>query len=301
MPFFLVGVTAAFAPRNRKGLEAAVDACIEGWDADFINVNTKNPEFKKHEFEWLSVQKRWLSSWDGSPGGKCLPITEAPTLNDIFSRCSLDDNPPTLRVPPLPALINRTNNGVVECLWPQHPTARLSIAVLLQKGERLATADLIANTAFLHALAGDIGKTRGKFFLQWHGETLCTVQLMPETFRHMDGIGHRVERLITTGDRRAHRSSYVTSLFRIECPSGSRRVVITSEVDASSTKTTNTPGLTVGVIEVKSTRKGREECDLGPRTILQIALNGAVQVACARVDRAGEMVVCPYVRACVLG
>ena len=90
----------------------------------------------------------------------------------------------------------------------------------------------------------------------------------------------------------------MTSLFRIDSPSGSRRVVVTSEVDASSAdQTTKTAGLAVGLIEVKTTRRGRIECDLGPRTMLQIALNGAVQVACARVDRAGDMVVCPYVRA----
>ena len=35
--------------------------------------------------------------------------------------------------------------------------------------------------------------------------------------------------------------------------------------------------------------------------MLQIALSGAVQVACARIDKEGETVVCPYVRARVLG
>ena len=120
------------------------------------------------------MQKRWLSSWDGSPGAKSLPITEAPTLGDINSRCRLDDKPPTLRVPSLPARISRATNLIVECRFPHHPTARLGIAVLLKKLQRLAYADLIVSTAFLHALAGDLGKTREKFFLQWHGQTLCS-------------------------------------------------------------------------------------------------------------------------------
>ena len=103
----------------------------------------------------------------------------------------------------------------------------------------------------------------------------------------MDTVGLRVEKMVTTA-KPPDTSSYVTTLFRIPFPSGHRRVVITSEVDAMVNFGQKTPGLKVGLVEVKSTRGQRElakETILWERkTILQIAVQGAVQVALARVD-----------------
>eukprot|EP00971_Amphidinium_carterae_P178171 3534106-Amphidinium_carterae.1 len=75
---------------------------------------------------------------------------------------------------PLPKIPGR---AVQKMRWPEVPTSRLGIAVLLKSGREIGDVDLICGTAFLHALGGDNMYTKEDYYLQLHGTTMVALHV----------------------------------------------------------------------------------------------------------------------------
>uniref|UniRef100_A0A7S1APF9 K Homology domain-containing protein n=1 Tax=Noctiluca scintillans TaxID=2966 RepID=A0A7S1APF9_NOCSC len=214
--------------------------------------------------EWLRVEERRVCRFNypsDSDGKRSMLL--APALDEILVRCLLDDKPPVVLMPGLPAALPR-----MDPKYRQHNrakltfTARLGIAVVKQLGYPLDGFDLICSTAFIKALSGGNDVAKDTWYLQRFGKTLCALHV-PAQWHTDDDAGHAVERLLCGS---SGSSFYNATVARI----GPYRVLIWSEVDASDE---------LGrVVEVKSSSTKTGPDFISSRVALQVALNGSHQV-----------------------
>lgn len=228
------------------------------------------------DFEWLTVDNRWIVRWDESPDGAIpKPMLEAPMLEDMLARCLLDAMPPLVRLPRLPVRLPRVDRKAGKTMvlkgqhkWPFEPTDRLSIVAALKLGLRVEDFDVMCGTSFIKALAGDGGRVKDDYYLQRYGRTLCCLHV-PRRFHSQDDAGHAVEQLLCGSARNGYSFMAVTSL-RI----GSARVLVTSEVDASDADG--------NLVELKSAKPGNGFAS--KENGLQVAINGSTYVLGCKLD-----------------
>merc|ERR1719247_3958923 len=84
-------------------------------------------------YDWFQVENRWVSQWNGilDPAGD-MSILKAPHIDEMLRRCNLDEWPPKVCIPDLPASLPNfreldANSGKViwPFMWPSKPTSRL--------------------------------------------------------------------------------------------------------------------------------------------------------------------------------
>jgi len=225
------------------------------------------------DFEWLRCEDRWLCSWDGQQPGRGFELTQAPPLEELLRRCHPDEGPHVAaRALKLPALLPKVRKRSQKMRWPQEPTARLCIGLLLKKGMKLDGLDIICSTSFMHALGGDPGKSKDDFYVQRYQGTVVVVHVPKEKVHSQSDTGHIVEVLLCgSQSHKAGVGHYSCSRLRI----GERRVLVCSEVDACDD---------LGQLaEVKSSKHAGEAVT-GRKLSMQIACNGSKHVVACLVD-----------------
>lgn len=230
------------------------------------------------DFNWLLLEDRSICRWDECPDlNGTRSMLQSPHVEDMLVRCHIDEPPPLVRIPMLPAplpkvdpKLRKTNSAKGEHKWPFDPTSRLGVAVILKRGLLLDDYDVICGTSLIKALSGDTGRTKDTFYLQRYRRTLCCLHV-PQRFHSQDSAGHAVETLLC-GSAGKCSSFYASSTVRI----GSYRILVTSEVDARDASG--------DVLELKSSskKKGLEFVDNS--VALQIALNGSQYVLGCSLD-----------------
>lgn len=204
-------------------------------------------------------------------------MLQSPHIEDMLVRCYIDEPPPLVRIPMLPAPLpkvdpkmRKSNIAKGEHKWPFDPTSRLGIAVILKRGLLLDDFDVICGTSLIKALSGDSNRTKDTFYLQQYHKTLCCLHV-PHSFHSQDSAGHAVETLLC-GSAGKCSSFYACSTVSI----GRYRILVTSEVDARDSSD--------DVLELKSSskKKGMEFVDGG--VALQIALNGSQHLLGCSLD-----------------
>lgn len=222
-------------------------------------------------FEWLQVEERRVCRFNcpsDSDGRTSMLL--APALDEILVLCLLDDKPPVVRIPSLPAALPKMDPKYRQHFITKETfTGRLGIAVAKQLGYPLDGFDLICSTGLIKALSGESNIAKDTWYLQRFGETLCALHV-PARRRADDDAGHAVERLLCGSSRN---SFYNATVARI----GPYRVLIWSEVDASDE---------LGrVVEVKSSSTKLGPDFISSQVALQVALNGSHQVLGCTLDK----------------
>eukprot|EP00971_Amphidinium_carterae_P225285 4468471-Amphidinium_carterae.1 len=95
--------------------------------------------------EWLVVDMRWFCAWDSTPDQTtCRQLTVSPPLELMMQRCQSPVDVPSVCEPSLPAQLPKIPGRAMQKMrWPDVPTSRLGIAVLLKSGREIGDVDLI--------------------------------------------------------------------------------------------------------------------------------------------------------------
>eukprot|EP00445_Apocalathium_hangoei_P041370 CAMPEP_0203969880 /NCGR_PEP_ID=MMETSP0359-20131031/97680_1 /ASSEMBLY_ACC=CAM_ASM_000338 /TAXON_ID=268821 /ORGANISM="Scrippsiella Hangoei, Strain SHTV-5" /LENGTH=629 /DNA_ID=CAMNT_0050907823 /DNA_START=55 /DNA_END=1942 /DNA_ORIENTATION=+ len=234
------------------------------------------------DFDWLCLEVRWHASWDGTPNvALTRAVDRAPPWTEMLARCGMDERPPVVhRKIVFPARLPNVTRKPQKKRWPEDPTSRFGLVMLLKGGSSgaelgttspLCKVDVVCGTSLIYALSGDVKYTKDDFYLQRYGNTLVCLHQSREKAWDANSAGHAVEFLLC-GSQGQHKSFYCSSLYRI----GGHRVLVTSEVDARSD--------TGDVVEIKSSAKNIGIGMLNKKSALQLACNGSVEVLCCRLD-----------------
>eukprot|EP00929_Paragymnodinium_shiwhaense_P049330 TRINITY_DN24889_c0_g1_i1.p1 TRINITY_DN24889_c0_g1~~TRINITY_DN24889_c0_g1_i1.p1 ORF type:complete len:523 (+),score=82.32 TRINITY_DN24889_c0_g1_i1:72-1640(+) len=230
--------------------------------------------------EWIIVENRWCCRWDDSitHATKPLPMMKAPKLEELCERCFLDELPPTIRVPGLPAPLpcvdpkfRKANVMKGQHRFPLDPTGvRLGIAACHLRGLGLEGFDVICGTSFLKALSGDAARVKDAYYLQRFRKTCCVLHV-PSAFHNPDDAGHAVEMLLCGSQHEG--SFYACSTLRV----GDSRLLVTSEIDASTSDG--------DIVELKSSSTKNLGSITNAASNLQVAVNGSAYVLACGLDK----------------
>uniref|UniRef100_A0A7S0FL80 K Homology domain-containing protein n=1 Tax=Pyrodinium bahamense TaxID=73915 RepID=A0A7S0FL80_9DINO len=231
-------------------------------------------------FEWIRIEQRWFSAWDEHPAasGKVSRILEAPPFEELCLRCIADEMPPLIREPALPSSLPKVPKGRKEMqlkakhVFPFEPSSRLGLAVLAKRGSALDDIDVVCGTSLIKALSGDGKRCGDTYYLQRFQGTLCCLHV-PKASHPQDDAGHAVQSLFCGADSKRPRSFFASSRVRI----GSRKVLITSEVDARDARGE--------VVEIKSSGSKTGTDMLSGSIALQVACNGSEHVLCCTLNK----------------
>lgn len=231
-------------------------------------------------FEWLLVEQRWCSAWDESPprDGTTLDIHLAPPFEEIEARCVLDERPPLIRAVALPVSLPRGSlfgkkdrQSKAKHLFPFCPSSRLGLIVLLKRRRCCEEFDVVCGTSLIKALSGDHQRCADTYYLQRFRGAVCCLHVARH-FHDQDDVGHSVELLLCGGDSKRPQSFFCSSSVLV----GSRRLLITSEVDARDEQGS--------LVEIKTSSTKCGAAIITPSTSLQVACNGSDVVLCCGLD-----------------
>merc|ERR1712032_147981 len=157
-------------------------------------------------------------------------------------------------------------------VFPLEPSSRLGLAVLANQGCTLDDIDVVCGTSLIKAFSGDSNRCADTYYLQRFQGTLCCLHV-PKAFHPQDDAGHAVEGLFCGTDSKRPRSFFASSRVRI----GSRKVLITSEIDARDARGE--------VVEIKSSGSKPGTSMLSGSIALQVACNGSEHVLCCTLNK----------------
>mmetsp|Transcript_70276 Transcript_70276/g.139252 ORF Transcript_70276/g.139252 Transcript_70276/m.139252 type:complete len:577 (+) Transcript_70276:63-1793(+) len=219
---------------------------------------------------WFRSEELWTVRWDAARRGQIIRWSNSkpPHIKELLPRCTVDVQPPRIKIPQLPALLPPP---LIEIPLVFAAPLHLGIASIVQKQYRLRDFDLVCTPALFHSLTGS-NRCAKRLWLQRCGKTVfCTGgQAPPKTRDGSPGAGGAVEQLLCRLQDRCSRF-YSCHIVRI----GNYRILFTNEVDAS-----NDEG---ELIEIKtSTKKYLTLKDSDDA--YQLSMNGSRSVLACQVD-----------------
>jgi hypothetical protein len=107
------------------------------------------------ELDWMSLEERWLCTWNVNNPGRGIPLTQQPPFTDILKRIKIGVPPPKLVIPTLPAPLPKIPHNGFKLIYPWEPSSRLGIGVLTLNNIPLSSVDFVCSSSFIYALSGD--------------------------------------------------------------------------------------------------------------------------------------------------
>lgn len=236
--------------------------------------------------EWLRVCDRWTLRWNDTLADSATTsyLTQAPPLEDMVRRITLDSRPPLARIimnalpmalPGIDCSKRKQNRLKADHKYPADPgSCRLGFAFLQMRGLLSGGAspfDVVCGTSFIKALTGDTKSCNENFYMARYRD--MAIVLHEPSGRHgQNDAGHAVERLLCGKPKGTY--SAVSSLVIQQ-----KRLLVVSEIDASDAHH--------NIVELKSSTINKGEAIVSDKIALQVLINGSAFVLACGLDKDG--------------